>query len=354
MTDQANNKESVKFGHHALGSQEEIFIIAEAGVNHDGDIDIAHELIDLAADTGANAVKFQTFRPDSLVSDQAATTPYQQEAGFSGSQAEMLTRLMLADSAWVELRDHCDERRITFLSTPFDVGSARMLAEIGVPGLKIGSGELTNVPFLRTIAELGVPLIVSTGMGTIDEIHEALEATAAAPATVLLHCVSAYPAPLTEANLLAIPAMREEFGTEVGWSDHTPGAVTAIAATALGATLLEKHITTDRRRSGPDHSASLERADFAEYVLNVRAAKTSLGDGRKRRMPSEEANAHLVRRSYHAVRPLTRGSIIKAEDVAILRPEGGLKPSADVIGAVLSQDLPAGAPIVPSAIRRAS
>lgn len=329
MTSEAT---SVAFGPHLIGPGEDIFVIAEAGVNHDGDVAVAHELIDLAADTGANAVKFQTFKPESLVTEAAATTPYQQKAGFAESQSAMLARLTLPEAAWVELRDHCADRGITFLSTPFDYDSARMLADIGVPGLKIGSGELTNTPYLRAIADFGIPMIVSTGMGSRQEIAAALEATAKAPATVLLHCVSAYPAPLDEANLLAIPAMRREFGVEVGWSDHTPGSLTAIAATALGSTLLEKHITTDRTRSGPDHAASLERAEFADYVRSVRDVRKALGDGIKRRMPSEEANAVLVRRSFHAARDIPAGATLTAADVAILRPEGGLPPSAAVIG----------------------
>ncbi|SDL89774.1 N-acetylneuraminate synthase [Arthrobacter sp. ov407] len=336
---------SVTFGSHRIGPAEEIFIIAEAGVNHDGDVAVAHELIDLAADTGANAVKFQTFKPETLVTGSADTTPYQKAAGFSESQSEMLARLTLPESAWAELRDHSNERGITFLSTPFDYDSALMLAELGVPGLKIGSGELTNTPYLAAIAEFGIPMIVSTGMGTREEIAAALEATAKAPATVLLHCVSAYPAPLEEANLRAIPALRQEFGVEVGWSDHTPGSVTAIAATALGSTLLEKHITTDKTRNGPDHSASLERAEFADYVRFVREAHLALGDGHKRRMPSEEANAALVRRSFHAVRDIPAGAVITADDVAILRPEGGLSPSAIVVGQQAKRAVAAGSPV---------
>lgn len=337
---------SVTFGTHRIGFAEEIFVIAEAGVNHDGDVAVAHELIDLAADTGANAVKFQTFKPEALVTSSAGTTPYQKKAGFAESQSEMLTRLTLPESAWVELRDHCVDRGITFLSTPFDYESALMLANMGVPGLKIGSGELTNTPYLAEIAAFGIPMIVSTGMGTKEEIAAALEATSKAPATVLLHCVSAYPAPLEEANLRAIPALRAEFGVEVGWSDHTPGSLTAIAATALGSTLLEKHITTDKTRNGPDHSASLERAEFAEYVRSVRDARNALGDGNKRRMPSEEANAPLVRRSYHAVRDIAPGAVITAEDVAILRPEGGLAPSALVIGRKAARGIATGAALL--------
>lgn len=342
------NNRSVEFGSHRIGADHDVFIIAEAGVNHDGDIAVAHELIDFAADTGANAVKFQTFRPEALVTAAAATTPYQQKAGFSESQSEMLARLTLPGSAWKELRQHCEERGITFLSTPFDLESAHMLAGIGVPGLKIGSGELTNTPFLAAVADLGVPLILSTGMGSGDEVEQALEATAAAPDTVLLHCVSAYPAPLDDANLLAIASMRRKFDTEVGWSDHTPGSLTAIAATAIGATLLEKHITTDRTRNGPDHAASLERAEFQEYVSAVRQTTAALGDGNKRRMPSEEDNAVLVRRSYHVVRPVSAGDALSPDDVAVLRPEGGLAPSADVVNRIAAHDLAPGSPLLPA------
>ncbi|WP_426939892.1 N-acetylneuraminate synthase family protein [Pseudarthrobacter sp. S6] len=333
---------AVSFGPHKIGHGEDIFIIAEAGVNHDGDVDVAHELIDMAAETGANAVKFQTFNPHTLVTAGAATTPYQRKAGFSESQSEMLGKLTLPEAAWFELRDHCNERHITFLSTPFDLASAVILADIGVPGFKIGSGELTNTPFLREIAQFGIPIIVSTGMGSNDEIADALVATAAAPATVLLHCVSAYPAPVDDANLLAIPAMRRDFGVEVGWSDHTTGSMTAIAATALGSTLLEKHITTDKTRNGPDHAASLEKFEFARYVADVRDAQTALGDGKKQRMPSEEANAPLVRRSFHAARDIPAGFKLTADDVVILRPEGGLAPSAHVVGRMSKRFVAAG------------
>lgn len=341
MTDSAV-PEAVQFGSHRIGAEEPTFIIAEAGVNHDGDVAVAHELVDLAADSGANAVKFQTFDPSALVSESAGTTPYQQAAGFDRSQAEMLSALTLPRQAWAELRQHSEERGITFLSTPFDLDSAHLLADMGVPGLKIGSGELTNTPFLAAVAGLGLPMIVSTGMGTVDEVAAALAATAAAPATVLLHCVSSYPAPLDQANLRAIPALRDRFGVQVGWSDHTPGALTAVVATSLGSMLLEKHITTDRTRNGPDHAASLERDEFVEYVQRVREVGQALGDGAKRRMPSEEDNATLVRRSWHVVRDVAAGTAITAQDVSVLRPEGGLPPSAEVVGRTAARDLGAG------------
>ncbi|GAB4099802.1 N-acetylneuraminate synthase family protein [Sinomonas halotolerans] len=336
---------SVALGHHSIGLAEDVFIIAEAGVNHDGELAVAHELIDVAVECGANAVKFQTFRPEALVSQTAGTTPYQQAAGFDSSQSEMLAKLTLPESAWRELRSHCDDEGITFLSTPFDYQSAELLAELGVPGMKLGSGELTNLPYLAAVADFGIPLILSTGMASREEIAQALEATRNSPLTFLLHCVSAYPAPLADANLRAIPAMREEFGVEVGWSDHTEGSVTAVAATALGATILEKHITTDRTRRGPDHAASLEKAEFAAYVRDVRDVSLALGDGVKRRMPSETANAHLVRRSYHAAKDLPVGTVIGADDVAILRPEGGLHPGAQVVGRTVSKAVAAGSPL---------
>ncbi|WP_246669928.1 N-acetylneuraminate synthase family protein [Arthrobacter zhaoguopingii] len=342
----------VQFGMHRIGADEEVFVIAEAGVNHDGDLGVAHELIDLAAEAGANAVKFQTFRPSALVSASAATTPYQKNAGFAQYQSEMLAALTLPDSAWTELHAHCTERSITFLSSPFDLESAQLLAGVGVPGLKIGSGELTNTPFLRAVSDLGAPLIVSTGMASLEEIERALEATAAAPSTVLLHCVSAYPAPAAEANLAAIPAMAAQFGVQVGWSDHTLGAVASIAAVALGATLLEKHITTDKSRTGPDHAASLDPGEFHDYVAAIRATSASLGDGFKRRMPSEEENARLVRRSLHAAQPIAAGAVITEEDLVILRPEGGLAPSEVIVGAVAARAVAAGSPITADDLQR--
>jgi N,N'-diacetyllegionaminate synthase len=199
---------------------------------------------------------------------------------------------------------------------------------------------------------LGVPLIVSTGMGTPEEVGKALEATGAAPSTVLLHCVSAYPAPAVEANLRAIPAMAAQFRVQVGWSDHTLGAAASIAAVALGATLLEKHITTDKSRKGPDHAASLSPEEAHAYVAAIRATSQSLGDGLKRRMPSEEENARLVRRSLHAARPIAAGSIIVEPDLVILRPEGGLAPSELVVGATAARDISAGSPIIADDLQR--
>lgn len=316
-----------------VGLEHPPFVIAEAGVNHDGEVAVAHELVELARRAGADAVKFQTFDPKWLVSDKAGTTPYQQGAGFSGSQSDMLQALTLPMSAWRDLRVHCEDIGVVFLSSPFDLGSARMLVDLGTPVIKVGSGELTNTPFLTSVAAMGVPMILSTGMATMDEVHAGLEACAATP-TAVLHCVTSYPAPANECNLRAIPAMRAVLGAEIGWSDHTKSWTTAATSVALGATILEKHITTDRARTGPDHAASLEEADFTQYVQVVREAWTALGDGVKRRVPAEEANARLARRSLHAARDLQPGQVLVADDVVALRPEGGLPPGTDVVGRV--------------------
>jgi N-acetylneuraminate synthase/N,N'-diacetyllegionaminate synthase len=257
----------------------------------------------------------------------------------------MLEGLTLPASAWAELQAHAVERGTTFLSSPFDLGSAELLVGLGVPALKVGSGELTNLPFLGALAGLGVPLLVSTGMGSADEVAAAVAACTAAPSLVLFHCVSAYPAPVAECNLRAIPAMARAHGVPVGWSDHTPGLTTALGAVALGAGLLEKHVTTDRTLPGPDHAASLEPGELADYVAQSAALAAALGDGVKRRMPSEEENAALVRRSWHAAFDLAVGSVLADEHLVVLRPEDGLSPGVDLRGRVLARAVPAGAPL---------
>lgn len=321
-------------------------VIAEAGVNHNGDEALAHELIDVASRAGADAVKFQTFDPALLVSGHAETTPYQRERGGALDQQSLLAALTLPTEAWMELRDHAADLELTFLSTPFDLESARLLAELGVAAIKTSSGELTNTPFLRAIADLGLPMLISTGMGDEDEVAAAVSATSAAPSVTLLHCVSAYPAPIAEANLRVIPALAARHGVPVGWSDHTLGSTTAVAAVALGATVLEKHVTTDRDLAGPDHAASLEPDEITVYVAAVRDAFASLGDGVKRRMPSEVENAVLVRRSWHAAKDLPTGHTIEPTDAVTLRPELGLAPSSEVVGARVLRAVRAGDPIM--------
>ncbi|QGN56647.1 N-acetylneuraminate synthase family protein [Nostocoides sp. HKS02] len=328
-----------------IPSEEDVYVIAEAGVNHNGELRLAHELVDVAADSGADAVKFQTFDPAKLVSSAAASTPYQLERGGAADQRSLLDALTLPNSAWAELQSHARERGITFLSTPFDMDSARLLVDLGLPALKVSSGELTNVPYLRALAKLGVTLLVSSGMGTAEEVSQAVEACDGAPGLILFHCVSAYPAPIEECNLRAIPAMAQAHGVPVGWSDHTPGLTTALGAVALGASILEKHYTTDRTLPGPDHKASLEPDELADYVAQTKVLARGLGDGRKRRMPSEVENAALVRRSWHAARAMPAGSVLSEADLSLLRPEGGVSPAVDIRGRALARDVAAGAPV---------
>ncbi len=312
----------------------DVFVIAEAGVNHNGRLDLAHRLVDVAADAGADAVKFQTFDPAKLVSSGAASTPYQRERGGATDQLSLLRALTLPAEAWAALREHAEERGIAFLSTPFDLDSARMLVDLGVPALKVSSGELTNLPYLRRLAVLGVPLLVSTGMGDAAEVAAAVHACAPAPGLALFHCVSAYPAPLAEANLRVIPALVDEHGVPVGWSDHTPGLTAALGAVALGASLLEKHMTTDRGLPGPDHAASVEPSELTDYVAQAKALAGALGDGVKRRMPSEVENAGLVRRSWHAAVDLPAGTVLTEDHLVLLRPETGLSPTVEIVGRV--------------------
>jgi N-acetylneuraminate synthase/N,N'-diacetyllegionaminate synthase len=343
---------TVTIGGATVPTAGDVHVIAEAGVNHNGDVDLAHRLVDISAAAGADAVKFQTFDPDRLVSTTAETTPYQRDRGGSADQRSLLEALTLPESAWSELRDHATESGITFLSTPFDLGSAELLVGLGVPALKVSSGELTNLPYLRALATLGVPLLVSTGMGTDDEVTAAVEATADAPGLVLFHCVSAYPAPIDECNLRAIPRLMERHDVPVGWSDHTPGLTTALGAVALGAPILEKHFTSDRTLPGPDHLASLEPDELADYVRQSKLLARALGDGVKRRMPSEEENARLVRRSWHAARDLAAGTTLTIDDVVLLRPEGGVSPAVELAGRIVSHDVAAGAPVLGADLER--
>ena len=331
-----------------IPTAEDVYVIAEAGVNHNGDIELAHRLVDIAASSGADAVKFQTFSPDKLVSSTAATTPYQRDRGGSSDQRSLLESLTLPETAWAELRDHATQSGITFLSTPFDLDSAELLVALGLPALKVSSGELTNLPYLRQLSALGVTLLVSTGMGTADEVAAAVAACADAPGLVLFHCVSAYPAPVEECNLRAIPVMAGAHGVPVGWSDHTPGLTTALGAVALGAPILEKHFTADRTLPGPDHLASLEPDGLTGYVSATKQLARALGDGVKRRMPSEEANATLVRRSWHAAIDLPVGTVLEGAHLSLLRPEGGISPALDIRGRVVSRPIPAGAPVTHS------
>lgn len=323
------------------------YVIAEAGVNHNGDLALARTLIDIAIEAGADAVKFQTFDPEAVVSEVAPKAEYQiRNTGTAESQRDMLQRLTLPPSAFAELSARARDRGITFLSTPFDPASAALLIELGVPALKVPSGELTNLPFLRRLAAARRPLLISTGMATLDEVRQAVVTVrdCGARDVALLHCVSSYPAEPASCNLRAMQTMREAFDVPVGWSDHTLGTDVALAAAALGAAVVEKHFTSDRRLEGPDHAASLEPPELRALVDGIRAVESALGSGVKAPTEAELATARLVRRSLHFARDLAAGRTLDDADVIALRPAGGMPPAAvdRVIGRVLRRDVSGG------------
>jgi N-acetylneuraminate synthase len=323
------------------------FVIAEAGVNHNGSEELASKLVEAAAKSGADAVKFQTFSPEKLVAPGAQTAAYQRQNTGATDQLEMLKALALPDAAYARLKKRADERGIEFMSTPFDLESARMLVELGVKRLKVGSGEITNIPFLGALGELGLPLIVSTGMADMDEVAEAVAALPRERLT-LLHCTSNYPAAPEDVNLRAMTSLRERFSLPVGYSDHTEGTAIAVAAAALGATVIEKHFTLDRGLPGPDHRASLAPDALTRMVADIRAVEAGLGDGVKAPRPAELPVRELVRRSVTLVRARRRGERIAAEDLALLRPGRGIAPKdlGRVAGKRAARDIAAGSTLV--------
>jgi N-acetylneuraminate synthase/N,N'-diacetyllegionaminate synthase len=333
---------------------DDVYVIAEAGVNHDGDVEQAHTLVDAAADAGADAVKFQTFAADRLVAPNAPKAAYQEETDDADSQYEMLRRLELPTSAHRRLIAHCEERGIQFLSTPFDARSADLLDELDRPAIKIGSGELDNLPLLRHVAGFGRPMLVSTGMGTLTEVETALDVIrdAGAPPVALFHCTSAYPAPLAEANLRAIRTMDEAFDVPVGYSDHTTAVETPAFAAAAGARLVEKHFTLDRTLPGPDHAASLEPDELDRAVSLVRDATTALGSGEKAPTATELSNRDVIRKSLHVTTAVREGERFTESNVSVVRPADGLPP-ADldrVLGERAATDLDAGDPVTADAV----
>jgi N-acetylneuraminate synthase len=332
-----------------------VFIIAEAGVNHNGSIDTALQLVDVAAEAGADAVKFQTFKSGSVISLDAPKADYQkQTTGSSESQLDMVRKLELSAADHHRLLAHCKGRGIQFLSTPFDPVSADLLVnELRVPQLKVPSGELTNAPFLLHIAKYGLPVIVSTGMSTIGEVELALGVLAygflngpGAPNEVnfrdayasddgqavlrdkvtLLQCTTEYPAPFDQVNLKAMDTLQHAFGLPIGLSDHTPGHAIPIAAVARGAVLIEKHFTIDRGMPGPDHKASLEPHELKAMVEGIRQTSAALGDGRKRPGADEWSNRTIARRSLVAARDVKAGEIWSSENLTCKRPGSGISP----------------------------
>lgn len=314
------------------------FIIAEAGVNHNGSVDNALRLVDAAADAGADAVKFQTFSADRLVTPTAETAGYQKDRTGANDQLSMLRALELSPEAHRRLADRCGDRGIEFLSTPFDESAADFLISLGCRRLKIPSGEITNLPFLRFLAAKGLPLLLSTGMSDLSEVRAAVEVIAAArlssgdtapPAAwlTLLHCTSSYPAPLADVNLRAMGTLADAFRLPVGYSDHTRGVSVAPLARALGAGVIEKHFTLDRTQRGPDHAASLEPNELKILVRSVRDVDVSLGSSEKKPTPAEMEMRRVARRSLVLAVDVPAGIPLARGHIAVRRPGTGLSPA---------------------------
>jgi len=326
-----------------------VLVIAEAGVNHNGDLAMARKLIDVAAEAGADLVKFQTFKAERLVSHTAPKADYQSRAtDRTESQLEMLRRLELKDQMHKELIAHCAARNIGFLSTPFDIESVDLLASLGQSLFKVPSGEITNLPYLRHIGRTGREAIVSTGMSTMGEVESAIDVLERAGISraniTVLHCTTEYPTPMNEVNLRAMQSMGMAFGVAVGYSDHTPGIEVAIAATAMGATVIEKHFTLDRNLPGPDHRASLEPAELRAMVRGIRNIELALGDGVKRLTPSEARNRPIARKSLVAGRKIVAGEKFSPENITAKRPGTGISPMRwdEVMGRAAMRDFSAG------------
>jgi len=325
-----------------------VIIIAEAGVNHNGDINTAKKLIDVAAEAGVDYVKFQSFKADKLVSPTAKKAAYQikNTEEEDDSQYQMLKQLELSVDDHIELIEYCSLKKINFFSTAFDLDGISYLSSLNLGVFKIPSGELTNFPYLRAIANTGLPVILSTGMANLDEIENSINVlisygTKKSEITVL-HCNTEYPTPMLDVNLKAMLTIKEKLGVTIGYSDHTLGIEVPIAAVALGAEVIEKHFTLDRNLKGPDHKASLEPYELKEMVKSIRNIEKAIsGNGIKEASLSEEKNIHIARKSIHLSRNLTYGTVITEQDIISLRPGDGICTMnwLDVIGRKVNKDL---------------
>lgn len=326
-------------------------IIAEAGVNHNGNMDIAKRLIDAAADAGVDYVKFQTFKTENLVSFNAPTAEYQKAATQETSQYAMLKRLELNEQQHIELIKYCNRKGVKFLSTAFDMDSIDLLESLNLDLWKIPSGEITNYPYLARIAATGKPIIMSTGMCDTSDINNALDALIENGVTkesiTLLHCNTQYPTPYEDVNLLAMNTLRSDYGLATGYSDHTQGIEIPVAAVALGACVIEKHFTLDRNMEGPDHKASLEPAELKKMVEAIRIVEQALGSASKTVSPSEAQNKSIARKSIVAKRNIHKGETLTEDNITVKRPGNGISPMKwrEVIGTPATRDFAPDEPI---------
>lgn len=320
-----------------------VLIIAEAGVNHNGDVITAKKMIDAAVMAGVDIVKFQTFKAEELVTKKAVKADYQKVAGQGGeSQFAMLKQLELGIEAHKELVAYCHEKKIVFLSTAFDLGSISFLEELQIPMYKIPSGEITNLPYLLEIAKTGKEVFLSTGMSNIEEVKEAVDILKkyGAGKITALHCNTEYPTPFEDVNLNAVLTIKEELGLDVGYSDHTMGVEVPIAAVALGATVIEKHFTLDRNMPGPDHKASLEPHELAAMVKAIRNIEKAMGNGKKQPSPSEIKNITIARKSIVAKCAIKQGEVFSEDNITAKRPGTGISPMRwfEVLGQKAAKD----------------
>lgn len=305
-----------------------VYIIAEAGVNHNGSFELACRLADAAKEAGADCVKYQTFKSENLVSKDAQKAEYQKKTTGDSSQQDMLKKLELSYDSFVKLKEYCNKIGICFLSTPFDFDSIDFLNSLDMPFWKIPSGEVTNYPYLVALAKTGKPVVMSTGMCEMKEISNAIKVLKdnGTKNIKLLHCNTEYPTPFEDVNLTAMKTMREAFGVEVGYSDHTKGIEVPIAAVALGATIIEKHFTLDRNMEGPDHKASLEPQELKQMVCSIRNIEMAIGTGDKTPSASEKKNIPIARKSIVAKKEIKAGEIFTVENITVKRPGTGISP----------------------------
>ena len=318
-------------------------IIAEAGVNHNGNFELAKQLVDKAVEGGADIVKFQTCKAENVISRYADKAEYQKvTTGEADSQLEMVRKLMLTYEEYGKLKEYCDERGIEFLSTAFDLPSVDYLHSIGMRRWKIPSGEITNLPLLIKIAKLGEPIIMSTGMSELSEVADAIKVLKenGAGEITILHCTTEYPAPYEDVNLKAIDSMKETFDLPVGYSDHTKGLEIPVAAVARGACVIEKHFTLDRNMEGPDHKASIEPDELKQMVDMIRHVEVAIGDGVKKVSPSELKNQDIARKSIIAKTAIKAGDVFTEENITTKRPGSGINPMKwfDLLGKTAKHD----------------
>lgn len=322
---------------------EKVFIIAEAGVNHNGSIEIAKRLVDGAVEAGVDAIKFQTFKAEKLVTKSASKANYQKEnTNQAETQFEMLKKLELSKEMHIELLQYCREKGIQFISAPFDMESIEVLEELKIEIFKIPSGEITNLPYLRKIGKLNRKVILSTGMSNLDEIRKAVQVLyeEGTQDITILHCNTQYPTPMEDVNLRAMQTIKEKLNIKVGYSDHTLGIEVPIAAVAMGACVIEKHFTLDKNMKGPDHKASLDCKELAEMVRSIRNIEKALGREEKNITASELKNIEVARKSIVAARDICKGEVYSEENLTTKRPGNGISPMRwdEVIGQVANQN----------------